>query len=208
MYHRRFGNRRKISKLNNAKEESESDIEEKKSDTKGESYDTEDDGEILEETPITIDETITIEENIVLEKNTAVKETITVEEIREQQDKELDKYVDFGKIVLDKFYICVTCCLHYTFYTIKFIIKISGIYLMWIVLHYCASHLYIHFCVPKTPIGFLLSPFMTATPHCQGLRWIVYNAANVINNMWVVLGAWICSTIFVMNRENGHQDGL
>jgi hypothetical protein len=200
---RRVGNRRKINKK---KEHSESDIKEESSDMKEESSSSEDDddGEILEETPIIV------EENIVLEKNKVLKESrnVRLEEIQQQQDKELDKCVDFGKIVLDKFYICVTCCLHYTYYTIKFIIKISGVYLMWIVLHYCASHLYIQFCVPKTPIGFLLSPFMSATPHCQGLRWIVYNAANVINNMWVVLGAWICSTILIMNRESGHQDGL
>jgi hypothetical protein len=61
-------------------------------------------------------------------------------------------------------------------------------------------------CVPSSIIGFLLSPFMTATPHCQGLRWIVYNAANMINNMWVFLGAWISSTILIINRDNIHDN--
>lgn len=81
----------------------------------------------------------------------------------------------------------------------KFIFGISGIYILWICLHYFASHLYVKFCVPTTVMGFLLSPFMTATPHCHGLRWIVYNAANVINNMWIVCGTWACSTLLKIN---------
>jgi hypothetical protein len=61
----------------------------------------------------------------------------------------------------------------------KFIIKISWLYLMWILLHYAASQLYIKFCVPYNLMGFIVSPFLTSTPHCQGLRWIVYNAAEL-----------------------------
>lgn len=83
----------------------------------------------------------------------------------------------------------------------KIFINISGMYILWIILHYVASHLYIKFCVPGNFMGFLLSPFMTSTPHCQGLRWIVYNAANIINNMWVMIGVWICSTILTIHHE-------
>lgn len=81
----------------------------------------------------------------------------------------------------------------FVFSCIKFIMKISGIYLLWIVLHFVASHLYIKFCVPSSFFGFIISPFMTASPHCQGLRWIIYTGANTINNMWVILGTWLCS---------------
>lgn len=81
----------------------------------------------------------------------------------------------------------------------KFIFGVSGIYLAWICLHYFATHLYVKFCVPITVMGFFLSPFMTATPHCQGLRWVVYNAANMINNMWIICGTWICSTLLKIN---------
>ena len=82
---------------------------------------------------------------------------------------------------------------------IKVIFGVSGIYLVWICLHYFASHLYVKFCVPKTVMGFLLSPFMTSTPHCHGLRWVVYNAANMISNMWIVCGTWVCSTLLRIN---------
>ena len=81
----------------------------------------------------------------------------------------------------------------------KFIFGVSGIYLAWICLHYFASHLYVKFCVPKTVMGFLLSPFMMSTPHCVGLRWVVYNAANMISNMWIVCGTWVCSTLLKIN---------
>lgn len=88
------------------------------------------------------------------------------------------------------------------FRSIKFIIKISGMYLAWIILHFGASHLYIKFCVPSTLTGFIISPFMTASPHCQGLRWIIYNGANTINNMWVILGTWFCSYLIQLRSNN------
>jgi hypothetical protein len=84
-------------------------------------------------------------------------------------------------------------------YTIKAILKsvkeICGIYILWIFLHYIASHLYIHFCAPLTIAGFLMSPFLTPTPHCQALRWTIYTGANAINSMWAVLGVWLCSKL-------------
>jgi len=87
----------------------------------------------------------------------------------------------------------------------KFIFGISGIYLIWICLHYFASHLYVKFCVPTTVMGFILSPFMTATPHCQGLRWIVYNAANMINNMLILCGTWVGTTLLNFNTHTPHD---
>jgi len=100
-------------------------------------------------------------------------------------------------IIFDKSYQVVFIFFQFVYKSIKIFINVSGIYLIWIFLHYLAAHLYVKLCVPRTIIGFLLSPFMTATPHCQGLRWVVYNAANMINNMWIVLGAWICSILLV-----------
>jgi len=90
-------------------------------------------------------------------------------------------------------------CFHFLVKSIKFVSNVCGVYLMWITAHYISSHLYVKFCVPDTLIGFLISPFMTATPHCQGLRWILYNGASMISNMWIAFGTWICSTIFILN---------
>ena len=103
--------------------------------------------------------------------------------------------------VVDKVYIFIGFSFGYGIKFIRVFINITGIYLVWIFLHYIASHLYVRMCVPSTVIGFLLSPFMTATPHCQGLRWIVFNAANMINNMWIILGAWIMSNVLVVTQD-------
>jgi hypothetical protein len=84
----------------------------------------------------------------------------------------------------------------------QLMLSISGIYLIWICLHYFASHLYVRLCVPTNFYGFLLSPFLIATPYCVGLRWLIYTGANVINNMWVLLGTWICSNISIFNHSS------
>jgi hypothetical protein len=89
--------------------------------------------------------------------------------------------------------------LFYFFKMCNIIYNLSKIYLLWIFLHYFASHLYVKLCVPNTIIGFIMSTIMTATPHCQGLRWLIYNGANVINNMWVICGTYICSNILKLN---------
>ncbi len=73
--------------------------------------------------------------------------------------------------------------------------KIIGIYLGWILIHYIAAHLYTYMCVPLTWYGFILSPLMVAAPHCQGLRWVVYNGGLTIINMWLVFGTWIGARI-------------
>jgi len=96
------------------------------------------------------------------------------------------------------FYNVIETIFNYIYKIIKFIIHISGIGL-----HYFASHLYTNLCTPNTIIGFLTAPFLTTTPHCQGLRWVVYNGANFINNMWVVFGTWLCSkTLFITQKYN------
>ena len=92
-------------------------------------------------------------------------------------------------------------CVYFIFKTIIFLFKISGIYLLWICLHFFSAHLYTKFCVPNSLVGFLMSPFLIATPHCQGLRWIVYNAATIINNMWIFIGTWIYSMIWIVNNK-------
>lgn len=120
---------------------------------------------------------------------------LTQEDINEINDIELEKvskndlFENWYNFSIDVYSFCLR--------TTLFVFKVSGIYLLWISLHYFSAHLYIKFCVPNTIIGFMMSPFMIMTPHCQGLRWIVYNAANIINHMWILIGAWIYSMIWI-----------
>jgi len=125
----------------------------------------------------------------------------------EIHNEEINNEEVYNEIVYTSFYIekigqIIITIFNFIIKSIIFIFNISSIYFLWIFLHYTSSHLYIKLCVPDTIIGFVLSPFMTATPHCQGLRWIVYNGANMINNMWIILGTWITANILVINRNN------
>jgi hypothetical protein len=129
-------------------------------------------------------------------------------EIKEEEndnDTDNDNKLNKNKIITESIYKILIKTSTFLLKTLIVLFKVSGIYLLWICLHYFSAHLYIKFCVPNTVIGFLMSPFMIATPHCQGLRWIVYNAAGIINNMWILIGAWIYSIIWIFNRDN-HVD--
>ena len=123
------------------------------------------------------------------------------------KEENLDNNIEisFFSVIIENCYNLIVFSFGYVYKGIKIFIKISGVYLLWIFLHYIASQLYIELCVPKSIIGFLFSPFMTATPQCQGLRWVVYNAANMINNMWILLGSWICSTLLLLNNSEVHE---
>lgn len=65
--------------------------------------------------------------------------------------------------------------------------KMVAVYLICVLSHFAAAHLYTHFCVPFSFSGFLMSPFMTLSPQCQALRWTVYHGGSTINLMWFML---------------------
>ena len=75
------------------------------------------------------------------------------------------------------------------------IIKLASIYLLWICLHFIASNLYSELCTHISIMGFITSPFLTLSPQCQALRWVIQTGANTINNMWIVLGTFICTKL-------------
>ncbi len=116
-------------------------------------------------------------------------------EFERNRNENIDEHQCNSHVFLEK----ANFIFSYTYKFFKIMFSVSGVYLLWIFLHYFASQLYVKICVPNTVIGFVMSPFMTATPHCQGLRWVVYNAANMINNMWIICGSFICSSILKIN---------
>ncbi len=118
-----------------------------------------------------------------------------------ENDMNIDKYkrVDY---YFEYIYDVMTYYIDLLFKFIKFIINFSWFYLMWIVLHFVASQFYIKLCVPNCFYGLFISPFISSTPHCQGLRWLIQTGANVINNMWLVIGTWLCANLFIINTNN------
>ena len=114
-----------------------------------------------------------------------------------------DFIITFSSSILNFLYNFIKSIFKIIYKIICSFFKISCMYFVWIIMHYFASHLYTKLCVPNNFYGFLVSPFLTSTPHCQGLRWIVYNAANTINTMWILIGTWLCSKImFYSPNEN------
>jgi len=76
---------------------------------------------------------------------------------------------------------------------IKQVWKVCGIYLVWTILHFGASQLYTKFCTPLTLIGFISSPFLVTSPHCQAFKWCINNGSDALSSMWIVFGTWIIS---------------
>jgi len=121
------------------------------------------------------------------------------------RSKNINKPYNFCNYFLNDKNNAIVIIFNYTYNIFYFFVNTTGIYLIWIFLHYVSSQLYIELCVPKSIIGFVMSPFMTSTPQCQALRWVIYNGANIINNMWILFGTWLCSTILIMtNKPNNH----
>lgn len=75
------------------------------------------------------------------------------------------------------------------------LIRIFGLYILWIVAHYLSAHLYANYCTKPTVMGFISSPFLTMSPQCQAIRWVIYNGAYTINVMWLLLAKWIINNI-------------
>lgn len=79
--------------------------------------------------------------------------------------------------------------------------QLTGIYLIWVGMHYSATWLYSYWCTPWGVIGFMITPFLVASPHCYALRWCIIHGAETITAMWVVLGTWLV-TRFVISEGN------
>ena len=79
--------------------------------------------------------------------------------------------------------------------------RLIGIYLIWIALHYFASWGYAHWCTPWGVIGFVMTPFFVASPHCYAMRWCITNGAETITTMWLILGTWFVTKL-VSRDEN------
>ena len=84
---------------------------------------------------------------------------------------------------------------------IVYINNLSGLYILWIILHFISAHLYVHYCANMSVYGVIMSPILVAAPHCKALRWAIYIGAQTIENMWIVLGTWICSKIMIITTS-------
>ena len=63
------------------------------------------------------------------------------------------------------------------------------------VLHYASAIAYVKWCAPPTFIGFILSPFMTVTPLCVGIRWSITIFGDYLSSIWTFMFLWVSSNI-------------
>ena len=73
----------------------------------------------------------------------------------------------------------------------------SKIYLLWVLLHFTASQIYVPTCSPFSFWGFIITPILAATPQCKALRWVITTGGSTMETMWVILGVWLCSQISI-----------
>ena len=78
---------------------------------------------------------------------------------------------------------------------VQYMYGASSLYLFWIMLHYFSTQMYVYYCAPRGFYGFFISPFLVAAPHCRAIRWIIHNGGNMVDNMWIILGTWLCSKV-------------
>lgn len=85
----------------------------------------------------------------------------------------------------------------------KDLCQIIMIHFCWVSIHYTAAHLYTKFCCPWTVVGVAFSSVMTMTPHCQAMRWCIFQGASSISSMWLSLGTWMAAkAMFISLRED------
>jgi len=65
------------------------------------------------------------------------------------------------------------------------------VYFSVVFVHFVSSNIYPSLCCTWTFWGFIMSPFMVVTPHCEGLRWIIHYTGDQIRNSWVWLGGYL-----------------
>lgn len=73
--------------------------------------------------------------------------------------------------------------------------RVIILYSMFTVVHFSSVHLYAYICVPFTLKGVFMTSFMISTPHCNALTWAIQFTKGHIVNMWILLGAFICTHI-------------
>jgi hypothetical protein len=71
----------------------------------------------------------------------------------------------------------------------RFINRTCVLYFAWILLHFAATHMYPRYCAELSFQGLFLSPFMSSTPHCTAMRWMIVQGSNSISAMWLVIAS-------------------
>jgi hypothetical protein len=74
------------------------------------------------------------------------------------------------------------------------------IYFFWVSLHFAVTKLFYHVCVPTSVLGLLFSPLTAAAPHCQVLRWALYESGINVGLLGLMAISVVYKTLFAMKQ--------
>ena len=74
------------------------------------------------------------------------------------------------------------------------------IYVFWITLHFAVTKLFIMLCVPTSMWGLIFSPLTAAAPHCQVLRWALYESGINVGLIGLAAISLVYKTLFVYKK--------
>ena len=81
------------------------------------------------------------------------------------------------------------------FYLALFITNSSASYIIWVLLHFISTQLYVTHCVGSRWIDILYSVVFVPSPYCQGLSWVIYTGSRQLNAMWFILGTYLSNLL-------------
>jgi hypothetical protein len=74
------------------------------------------------------------------------------------------------------------------------------IYIFWITLHFAVTKLFINLCVPTSMWGLIFSPLTAAAPHCQVLRWALYESGINVGLIGLAAISLVYKTLFAYKK--------
>ena len=84
--------------------------------------------------------------------------------------------------------------------TLSIVWHCTKIYLLWILVHFVSANLYTYLCAHLSWWGFFTSPFLTQTPHCKALLWLLTTSVFNIGEMWKILAS-TCVGFYFIKKE-------
>lgn len=74
---------------------------------------------------------------------------------------------------------------------VKSVPGIVFLYFGIVLAHFVASNMYPSMCCGSGLWGFIMTPFMVVTPHCEAMRWVIHYTGDQIRNIWLWLGGYL-----------------
>ena len=74
-------------------------------------------------------------------------------------------------------------------------IKLSGIYVIWSLVHLFSANLYTYYCANMSVYGYVVSLFNTMSPHCNALHYLVTTGKDIVVLLWKTIGTWFISKV-------------